>query len=184
MNEFGIPDLPYVQARPERLVAYNNRYACEHAEPNSAVHFFLDDYRFEVVWTKPERGVSRPAKVGMALTPDFSMWREMPLVMQQWQIYRSRWCGMWMWHHGITVIPTITWSGYQSYSFAFQGVAPGSTVAISTVGVRKDSEASFRHGVEAMVDQIGPSNILVYGRMIPALENLDNLVFYPHNWRQ
>jgi hypothetical protein len=25
------------------------------------VHFFLDDYRFETVWTKPERGLSRCA---------------------------------------------------------------------------------------------------------------------------
>jgi Domain of unknown function (DUF4417) len=44
----------------------------------AAVHFFLDNYRFETVWTRPKRGLSRIRSVGAALAPDFSLWRDMP----------------------------------------------------------------------------------------------------------
>ncbi len=37
--------------------------------------------------------------------------------------------------HGVTVIPTVSWSTPDSYPFAFAGIATGSVVAVSTVGV-------------------------------------------------
>lgn len=183
-NDLGIPDMPHTSVVPGRLTAYNSRYGCENAQPGDAVHFFLDDYRFEVVWNKPEKGLLRPVKVGMSLTPDFSMWQEMPEVMQQWQVYRSRWCGLWMYHHGIDVIPTVSWSGEASYGYAFLGIAQGSTVAVSTVGVGKGSQGQFASGLEAMAGIIRPATVLVHGRPVPATEALGNAVYYPHTWRQ
>jgi hypothetical protein len=147
------------------LVAYTDRHAATIAGP-AAVHFFLDDYRFEVVWSKPERGLSRCRTVGAALTPDFSLWSDMPLVMQLWQTYRSRWCGAWLLHHGIHVIPTVSWSTPDSYRFAFAGLPVGSTVAVSTVGTRRDREARalFAAGFAAMLERIRPATVLVHGR--------------------
>ncbi|GAA1564152.1 hypothetical protein GCM10009678_54060 [Actinomadura kijaniata] len=63
------------------------------------------------MWNKPERALTRLARVGAALTPDFSLWRDVPLVMQLWQVYRARWCGAWLLHHGIQIIPTVSWAG-------------------------------------------------------------------------
>lgn len=165
-NDWGIPMLPLVDIVPDRLVAYNDRYACDTAQPGSAVHFFLDDYRFETVWSKPERPVSRLKKVGVSLTPDFSLWREMPLAMQIWQVYRSRWCGCWMQFHGVPAIPTLSWSTKRSYDFAFAGITKGSTVAISTVGIRDDNaKHGFAAGVEEFLDWIEPGTVLCYGRL-------------------
>src|SRR5206468_33366 len=160
-----IPDLPPAVVEPARLLPYNARHAIAAARPGDAVHFFLDDYRFETVWSKPERGLSRCCSVGVALTPDFSLWSNMPLVMQVWQVYRSRWCGAWLLSHGVTVIPTVSWSTPDSYPFAFAGIAPGSIVAVSTVGVVRDPEARalFAAGYAAMLDTVRPARVLVYG---------------------
>lgn len=166
-NQWGIPDLPLATAVPERLVAYNDRYACDHAAAGSAVHFFLDDYRFETIWSKPQRPISRLRKVGTALTPDFSLWREMPLAMQLWQVYRSRWCGLWMHSNGVEVIPTVSWSTPQSYDFCFAGIAQRGTVAISPVGIRDDAaKQSYLDGVEEMLERTRPKQVLVYGRSL------------------
>lgn len=182
-NQFGIPDIALVTSIPTRLLAYNSQYQLGLAEPGDAVHFFLDDYRFETMWSQPEKSLSRVRKVGMALSPDFSMWLQMPTVMQMWQVYRSRWCASWMSQHGITCIPTISWSDAASYAYAFAGVPQSCVVAISTVGVGKDSVDGFQRGFDAMMQAIEPSKVLVYGRMIKSLEGFD-VQLYPHKWRQ
>lgn len=165
-NSWGIPTLPLVDIVPDRLVAYNDRWACENAKPGDAVHFFLDDYRFETLWSRPNQSISRLKRVGVSLTPDFSLWREMPLAMQLWQVYRSRWCGCWMQFHGVPSIPTVSWSTSPSFDFCFAGIPKGSTVAISTVGVRDDNaKRSFARGVEELLFQLEPGMVLCYGRL-------------------
>lgn len=185
-NEWGIPDLPAADWQPDKLVAYNDRWALQTAPANSAVHFFLDDYRFETVWTKPERGLSRLTKVGAALSPDFSLWRNMPKVMQIWQVYRARWCAAWMIQHGIRVIPTIGWSDEASFDFCFTGIPMGSVVAVSTVGLMRDKEAMalFHAGLFMMLHDIAPSRILVYGHKLDVFDKYDvEFVQYPTRWR-
>lgn len=186
-NDLGIPSLPLVTATPTKLIAYNARGQLESngALDGSCVHFFLDDYRFETMWSQPQRSLTRVTRAGMALTPDFSLWREMPLVMQQWQTYRSRWCGRWMIDHGIKVIPTVSWSTESSYSFAFAGIAQGSTVAISTVGSRS-AGTLFDQGVGAMVDIVKPANMVVYGHKVDVVEQLAQGIqvhYYPSRSR-
>jgi hypothetical protein len=198
-NLWGIPTLPATEFQPARLVAYSSRHetmtaaaartATPGAAPISAVHFFLDDYRFEVTWSKPQRGLSRCQAVGAALTPDFSLWSNMPLVMQMWQVYRSRWCGAWLLHHGVTVIPTVSWSTPESYAVAFAGIEPGSVVAVSTVGTRRDPEARelFAAGLAEMGRRLRPAAVLVYGTPPTEQEAAelpdDTLVrCYPSRW--
>jgi Vilmaviridae nuclease len=191
-NEWGIPDLPPTRWVPARLVAYNDRPAITRAQddPRAAVHFFLDDYRFETLWSKPERGLSRCRTVGAALTPDFSLWTTMPLAMQLWQVYRSRWCGAWLLHQGVHVVPTVSWSTPDSYRFAFAGIPAGSVVAVSTVGiVRADSDtrARFVDGYAAMLHHLQPTTVLVYGRTLPDPAIADTpagteVRYYPTRW--
>lgn len=174
-NRWGVPDLPATDWVPDELVAYNSRSEIAAAGGNAAVHFFLDDYRFETVWTKPVRPLSRIQRVGGALTPDFSLWRDMPLSMQLWQVYRARWCGLWMAAHGVRVIPTVGWSTSRSFPFAFLGIARGSVVACSTVGVVGMQAAElFVAGYREMVARLSPSLVLLYGngRLGPAQDVL------------
>lgn len=185
-NEWGIPDLPATTLTPARLVAYTDRQARENPKPGDAIHFFLDDYRFETLWNKPDRGLSRCQRVGVALTPDFSLWPDMPPVMQQWQVYRSRWVGCWLLHHGVQVIPTVGWSTPDSYDFAFAGIPQRSVVAVSTVGTQDRSAIRlFSAGYGEMLDRLQPSTVLVYGTLptIPAPEGTD-VRRYPTRWEK
>lgn len=184
-NQWDIPDLPVADFIPDKLLAYNDKGATAHHDPSAAVHFFLDDYRFETMWTKPQRGISRVLRVGAALTPDFSLWRDMPLALQLFQVYRSRWVGMWMLQHGIRVIPTVGWSTPASYDFAFTGIPQHSVAAVSTVGIRGDeARRLFRQGLAELVNRLQPSTILVYGRVLAEdVMGLDTQFrYYPTRW--
>ena len=188
-NQWGIPDLPRVDWQPEHLLAYNDRNSCANPPEAAAVHFFLDDYRFETLWTKPTRPLTRLQRVGAAFTPDFSLWAQMPKVMQLWQIYRARWCGAWMVQHGVKVIPTVGWAGPESWDFAFEGIPKWGVVAVSAVGIyrRLDAQADFARGLNEMVDRLEPVKVLVYGKLPPIvnMEHYDEKLFrfYPTRWR-
>lgn len=184
-NQWGLPSLPAATVIPEKLVPYNDRRAVASAGSSDAVHFFLDDYRFETMWSKPERGLTRVQSVGTALTPDFSLWRDMPLVMQMWQVYRARWCGAWMLQHGVQVVPTVGWSTKLSWEFAFHGIELFSVVAVSTVGLLRDKEAQgfFNAGFEQMMMKIQPDHVLVYGHDLPVLAGAP-VTMYPTRWKK
>lgn len=188
-DHLGIPILgSYDGALPRTLINYNARNRLTSPEPEDCVHFFLDDYRFETMWTQPERSLARVARVGMSLTPDFSLYPEMPVSLQMFNVYRSRWCGAWMAHHGIAVIPTLGWSDEASWTYAFKGIMPGGTVAIATVGIVRASaqeQNRFLAGYDAMVDQVTPARVIVYGKRFPKLDQhdqVDQVYYEPRRW--
>jgi hypothetical protein len=173
--EFGIPALKPCSFEPTSLEAWHDPRSRRRAAKNGgAIHFFLDDYRFERVWAHPETALDRVLEVGAALTPDFSLWPEMPLVAQIWQVYRSRWCGAYWQHHGVQVIPTAQWSTEESYDFAFDGLPRHSTIAVSSVGVmqNKQSQQRYRAGLLELVTRCEPTLLVSYGPMPPNCADL------------
>ncbi|MFC8531919.1 DUF4417 domain-containing protein [Nocardia sp. NPDC057227] len=185
-SRWGIPTLQPCGFEPESLAAWHDPSARVMAAGTGALHFFLDDYRFERTWTSPEAATTRVAEVGAALTPDFSLWRNMPLAAQVWQVYRSRWVGAWWQHCGLKVIPTVSWAGPETFDFAFDGLPAGATLAVGTVGLR-DPEAKtlFRAGVAELLTRCTPSLLLVYGRLPAECDDLDlpRVRGYPTWWQ-
>lgn len=166
-NEFGFPDLALETWVPGCLGAWHLPRQREGAARNDgAVHFFIDDYRFETAFTSPERTLPRVQAVGGALTPDFSWWRSVPRVAQMWQTYRSRWCGAFWQANGVRVVPTLNWGGPESFDFCFAGIPQGNVVAVSALGVRaKDEAEPFRVGFREMLDRLSPSTVVSYGKL-------------------
>lgn len=170
-NGWGIPSIKPELESPDWLAPYDDwRTAKNKGKPltkqgTSGVHFFIDDYRFEAAWNNPARTSAQLAGVGFVLSPDFSCYRDHPLALQIWQIYRSRWLGAFWQSLGLRVIPTVCWSEPSSYDFCFLGLPTCSVVAVSTVGVNHDPEALalFRRGYTEMVKRVTPSLVLVYG---------------------
>lgn len=131
-----------------------------------AVHFFLDDYRFETVWSRPGKALEALRCYKTLLTPDFSLYRDWPLMLQMWNVYRSRWCGCFWQERGFTVIPTVSWSTTRSFAFCFLGIPRRSIVAVSTVGVNVADLLTYRlfmDGFEEMVARLEPLVVLSYG---------------------
>jgi hypothetical protein len=164
----GIPDLQPTEFVPSCLAAWNMPRHREYAaSTGGALHFFLDDYRFETVWSSPERLLPRALAVGAALTPDFSVYRDIPRAAQIWNTYRSRWVGAFWQYHGVEVIPTAGWGAPDTFDFCFDGIPSDSIVAVSDVGMnnRELDKALFRAGMRELVRRTAPRMILSYGRL-------------------
>ena len=148
---------------PKSLIGFN--YAKTSKEKGVGIHFFLDDYQFERVWAQPDKYVNILGAYDCILSPDFSLYMDMPMPMKIWNVYRSRQIGAYYQSKGIKVIPTISWAEEDTFSFCFCGIPENSIVAISPIGVKREKNAFeiWRNGVDAMIERIKPSTILVYG---------------------
>ena len=148
------------------LQAIPFNYVLSSKEFGFGVHFFIDDYQFERLWTYPERYIEILKKYQYVLSPDFSLYTNMPKAMQIWNRYRSQWIGSYLQHHGVCVIPTISWSDESSFEWVFDGVEKNSIVAVSSVGCLKTSQdkISFIKGYNTMIETIKPKLVLFYGR--------------------
>lgn len=162
----GAEDMPRIRrcmAKPRGLLGFN--YAKTAADFKQGVHFFIDDYQFERVWNSPERYLDLLKRFDCVLTPDFSLYMDMPLPMQRWNEYRRRALGSWWQRNGVRVVPTLSWSDARSYGFCFDGLPKRSTVAVSTVGVRNDEGALavWSSGMAAAMERLHPKRVLLYG---------------------
>ena len=161
---YDIPTLDKVIHMPKSLMGFNY---CKSTPPQDGVgvHFFLDDYQFERVWNSPEDYCTMLADYDCVLTPDFSLYTNMPIAMMIWNTYRSRLIGQMMQDYGCTVIPTVSWAGADSYDFAFDGLPTGGTIAVSTIGVKRNKDAFdiWVQGMNECMKSVKPHNVIVYG---------------------
>jgi len=185
-NLYGIPMLrPTIAPEVHELVPFTSIGS----RPRHACHFFLDDYRFERVWNRPSVYVQRLSQFPVVLTPDFSLYLDWPYSVNLWNVYRSRWLGRYWQEHGITVIPTVGWAGESSFSYCFQGIPIGSTVALSPPDVRSsDVLYKFLAGYREMLRQIRPVAVWSYGILPIQARSLDidgerpKIVEFPKRW--
>lgn len=133
------------------------------------VHFFVDDYRFSGIYDNPIRSLERYAQYAFLLTPDFSTYTDMDLWRQLESVAKNRWIGAYWQSKGLTVYPTISWSGSRSFEFCFDGVEPGGTVAVGMIGC-KHSRVGFIRGYNEMLERLHPVNIIVFGTPFPEMD--------------
>lgn len=148
---------------PKDLIGFN--YAKSSDNKDAGIHFYVDDYQFERIWSYPEKYVDILFEYDCILSPDFSLYLDMPMPMKIWNTYRSRQIGAYYQSKGLIVIPTISWAEKETFEFCFKGIPKGSIVSVSTIGVKRDEYALsiWKEGMDEMIKQIEPSDILVYG---------------------
>ena len=144
-----------------KLIGYDK--VNQSGDYGSIVHFFLDDYRFENIYNNLEKKIETLKQYKAVLTPDFSMYVEMPIALQLFSTFKNRWVGAYLQENGISVIPTVRWGDLTSFNFCFDGIEKGSTVAVSTLGVKKE-KSHFMLGYNEMLSRIKPSKIICYGK--------------------
>lgn len=186
-NRWGIPELAHnsLPQLPNCLMPYGQRVRSDETFDDMAVHFFLDDYRFERVWNRPFKALASLKRYRMVLTPDFSLYHNWPLTLQLWNTYRSRWCGCLWQEQGLVVIPTVSWGTEESYRFCFAGIPRRSVVAVSTVGVnlrRPEIYHLFMSGYQEMVRRLEPAYVLSYGLLPPSCSESVPVRTYPTYW--
>lgn len=189
-NEFPTTDLGMPILKNVSLPIIEDVISCHDTRPSDKralkkaylVHFFKDDPRFEFLYEKPLGRFGAPALKRIAqytavCTPDFSVFPEMPLPVQQLQVFKSRWCGAFWESLGLRVIPTVTWSDERSFNFCFDGLPVNSVVAIGMTGC-KDYQASFMLGYRKMLEVLKPDTIVCIGEPFAEMEG--NIIRFPY----
>ena len=152
-----------VDSIPARLIPFSK--AVSGAEYDAWVHFYQDDGEFERLWNNPRRYLPILKRFAGVISPDFSLYRDMPLVMQQWNIYRSRAIGHWLQENGVTVIPNIRFGDERTYELSCAGIQKHGTIAVGSHGCIKllSDRNYFVSGLKYVVDRLEPSTLVVYG---------------------
>lgn len=165
-NLDGMPTLRGCMVRPDGLMGFNYaKSTADEAKRAQGCHFFIDDYQFERLWTSPAAYLDALRGYQCVLTPDFSLYLDMPLPMQVWNLYRSRAIGRWLQSEGVKVVPTLSWAQPETYPWAFSGLPKRSTVAVSTIGVKGDPVglAVWGDGMTEALRVLKPRRVLLYG---------------------
>lgn len=124
-------------------IGFNCAMSCK-APENAGLHFFLDDYQFVRLWNTPDKYIPTLAKFRYLCAPDFSTYSDMPKVLQMYNHYRKHWLAAYWQELGMTVIPTISWSTPDSFSWCFDGEPEGGIVAIGTEQEPKGAKQAAR----------------------------------------
>lgn len=186
-GQYDIPALAPAECDVENWISFNFAKGCEEPERHG-VHFFIDDYQFNRVWTSPDVYVEMLGRFQAVCTPDFSTYTDFPKAIQICNHYRKHWLGAYWQAHGMTVIPTISWSDHDSYEWCFDGEPVGSTVIVSSVGTQSgmgDTAQLFLDGYREMVRRLEPKQIIMYGLVPPELDS-DNIISiraFQQKWR-
>ena len=93
----------------------------------------------------------------------------MPVAVQIYQVFKSRWCGAYFQSKGLKVIPSLVWGEADTFWFSFDGIDEGSVVAVSTVGMRTEKNL-FMAGYMEMLRRIKPKAIICYGEPFEEME--------------
>lgn len=163
-GELEIPNLSATNDIPESLIPFSQ--ALNSTKYSSWIHFYEDDVRFDRIWKEPKRYLPIIKKFAGAITPDFSLYRDMPLVMQHWNIYRNRSIGHWLQTNNIPTIPNLRWADNRTYATCCLGIPQNSTIAVSTHGCIKHTidRRLFIEGLDHVIAAVNPQVIIVHGR--------------------
>jgi len=143
------------------LLSYTNTKKNDTENKNKTIHFFTYDWKFENVYNNPEEELEKLSQYYCLLSPDFSIFTNMPLALQIESIFKNRWCGAYWQSKNLNVIPTVSWGDEQSFDFCFDGIEEGSIVAVNTY-YRENCEEEFMLGYNEMLKRIKPSLVLCY----------------------
>ena len=171
---FEIPSLkcPERFIVPKQIVPFSAR---ERAPKTTAfVSFYEYDNIFGEVIKHPDRFVDDFSRFQGVITPDCSLYVDSPLAVQIGNVYRSRAIGYYFQKHGLYTVPNVRWGDERSYTtevlperIAFAGLPKHSIYSVGTFGCCKSKEERFhlRNGLRAMIDELEPEIVLIYGAM-------------------
>lgn len=139
-----------------------------------AVCEYENDRNFAELLRDPEPFVKELRKYQAFITPDASLYWDMPLAAQIVNKYRNHAIGYYMQSKGIYTIPNVRWGDERTYTtkvlpekLAFLGVERNSIVSIGSYGIVKTKEEKmhFKAGLESMLETLTPEVVIVYGSM-------------------
>lgn len=146
------------------------------------IHFFTYDWLFEKVYEQADEELEKLSQYYCLLSPDFSIFTNMPLALQIESVFKNRWCGAYFQSKGLKVISTVSWGDKRSFDFCFDGLEKGSIVAVSTY-YRENCEEEFLIGYNEMLKRIEPSIVLCYDEPFKSMKgNIKEFLPTTYEW--
>jgi len=182
VGKFDMPLIKnqYIDLNEIKLMKFSNARYSDVKNKNKTIQFFTYDYKFNYLYSKSGLAVEKLKQYYCLLTPDFSLYADMPLALQIKNTFKNRWLGAYWQSLGLKVIPTVGWSDERSFDFCFDGIEDGSIVAVSTHGNKRAKvKDAFMLGYNKMLKIIKPSAIICYSR--PFSEMQGNIITFPYN---
>lgn len=167
VGKYQIPSIPKhdVILIPKDMVPFDKRNVVK--ERNLAIDFYMHDVTFRQILTSTSKYLDELSRFAAVISPDCSLYRDMPLCLQITNTYMNRAVGFYLQKHGVYVIPNVRWGDERSFEFCFQGLPTNDIVCISTHGCIKGEENKyyFKLGLEEMLIVLKPQVVLVHGSM-------------------
>ncbi len=162
---FELPQIKTSNQLPDRVITFSKAMSKTWNDFDCWVVFYEHDRNFERVWNNPKQYLNKLKKFRGVVSPDFSLYRNMPLVMQMWNTYRGRAIAVWLQNNGVEVIPNVRFGDERTFSFCFDSIEENKTVAVGTHGCikHKEDKIFFKIGLARMVQRLSPKTIIVYG---------------------
>lgn len=191
----GVLEIPIIKKQnhfviPDHLVPFSSRNRDSGLE--SLICFYENDKRFSDFILHPDHYIGDLKKFAGIISVDASLYVDMPLCLQIADVYFNRALGHYLQEQGMYVVPNIRWGDERTFTtcvlpekVAFLGVEKHGMVSIGTYGQirRNEDKRLFRDGLEAMLDELEPEVVLVYGPMpdkiFHGLEDRTRFVPYP-----
>ncbi len=164
----GYIELPVIKTSnklPEKVVTFSKAMSKSWSDFDCWIVFYEHDKEFERLWNNPKQYLDKLKKFKGVISPDFSLYRNMPLVMQMWNTYRGRALAVWLQNNDVEILPNVRFGDERTFSFCFDGIEENKTVAVGTHGCikRKEDKIFFKVGLARMVQRLYPKTIIVYG---------------------
>lgn len=174
----GLLEIPLIKKPsefivPKSMIPFSERGKSKKRE--EFVCFYEHDIRFRDILTATKEQVETLRQFPGVISPDCSLYYDMPLVLQMANTYLNRQIGHYLQEQGLYVIPNVRWGDERTYTrvipdelpFAFLGLEKHGIYSIGTYGCCKTAEYKhhIREGLRSFIKEIEPKIILVYGAM-------------------
>ena len=171
----GPYDIPVIEALPEQvplpasLIPFDKRN--QTGDYDQWVHSYLFDFRFRPLITNTDKYVETMRRFSGFISPDPSLYRDMPVATQIANTYLNRAVGHHMQRMGIPTVANIRWSNQKSFDFAFAGAPHNSTIATSNHGSLRGKENLywFERGFDEMACRLEPKRVILHGNLTDGL---------------
>lgn len=171
-GELEIPCVRTSELLPNSLIPFSKSTSAKDA--NGWLHFYEHDVKIEALWNNPYKYLQNIRRYSGVISPDYSLYRDMPLCMQIYNIYRGRALSYWLSENGVEVIPNVRWGDERTFNIACLGVEKNKTIAVGTHGCIKslNDKQLFIKGFDHVINELTPKNVVVYGRVPERIFNL------------
>lgn len=165
---------------PKRLVPFNVAYA--NKDYDCTVHFYIDDSLFLRVLRHPEKYLGFFQRCHSVIGSDLSQYANMTAKDRYFCAYINRAFSAYLQKNGVHLIPNVTWSLPDSYTYSFSGLPKDSVVAINCTGIMKYAASKYlwQKGYYEAYQSIHPTLIVRYGSIMPN-EHTEVSVYFENN---